>query len=134
MPEINVNCLVTNLEPSELSASIAERGPNAGKETWNNAKAATRALRLDAGVIEELRDFFGEFGAWDDEERASWSHAEIKALTLQYCAGDLRELQSLCPGYGVGDIAWGEAERLAQEGTVSGNLFVHNGELWASLS
>ncbi len=134
MPDINVNCLVDDLNPFDLSASVAERGPNAGRETWGNAMEAAGSLNLDALTIEQLREFFGGFGAWDDEERAAWSHAEIEALTLQYVAGDLRELQSLCPGDGVADVDWPEAERLAEKGTVNGNLFVHDGQLWASLS
>lgn len=133
MPEINVNCLISDLDPSDLSASIAERGPNAGPETWANALEAAGALNLPALTLEELRDYFGSFGAWGDEERAAWSHAEIEALTLQYAAGDLRELQACCPGDGIGDIDWEEAERQAEEGRISGNLFVHDGELWASL-
>jgi hypothetical protein len=133
MPEINVNCLVYKLDPFELSASVAERGPNAGEETWANAKAAARSLKLDSNDIEALREFFSGFGAWAEEECASWSNTEVKALTLQYFAGNLRELQSVCPGEGVGEIDWAEAEKLAERGTVSDNLFVHNGELWATL-
>jgi hypothetical protein len=134
MPEINVNCLVHKIDPFELSASVAERGPNAGKETWANAKKAARLLKLDADTIEELREFFGDFGAWAEEECATWSHTEVKALTLQYAAGELRELQAICPGDGVAKIDWAEAERLAQNGRGPGSLFVHDGELWAIMS
>ena len=39
MAEINVTALVTEGEMFEFSASRAERGQNAGPETWANAKA-----------------------------------------------------------------------------------------------
>lgn len=40
--EVNVSRLVNELDPSEISGSVAERGKNAGPETWANAKEATQ--------------------------------------------------------------------------------------------
>lgn len=133
MIEFCAQALVDDLDPFDLSASIAERGPNAGPETWQNAKDAAGSLNLDDETIEQLRDWFGEFGAWDDEDRAAWSRDEVEALTLQYIAGDLREGQALAPGNGVAGIDWAEYEELSQSGTISGNLFVHNEQLWVQL-
>jgi hypothetical protein len=48
----------------------------------------------------------------------------MNTLILQVAAGDLRELQSLCPGDGLGDVDWKEAEYLAEKGTIAGRLFV----------
>ncbi len=133
--EINVNRLVTELEPSELSGSIAERGSNAGPETWRNSVNAAKAKRvLKPNQRQAARDYFAEFGAWLAEEIAAWSIAELDALVLQYAAGELREAQGVAPGDGLGEIDWPEAEALANAGTLAGNLFVHNGELWISLS
>ena len=133
MPEINVNRLVTELEPSELSGSIAERGKNAGPETWaNSLEAAATPLAIDDR--EGVRDFFREFGAWNDDEIDAWTDVELDALVLQCAAGDLRELQSCFPGDGVGDVDWDGAEDDMREGRVSGNLFVHNDELWIGLN
>lgn len=133
--EINVNRLVTDLEPSDLSASIAERGSNAGPETWRNSVDAAKAKRvLKAEQRQAARDYFAGFGAWSDEEIAAWSVSELDALVLQYAAGDLREAQGVAPGDGLGDVDWTEAEALAEAGTLAGNLFVHEGQLWISLS
>lgn len=123
MPEIDVSALIDDLDPAELSASRAERGDNAGPETWHNAKEAAPALTLSPDDLTDLRRYFGEFGAWDAEEIAAWTETEIAALVLQMAAGDLRELQSLAPGKGVAGVNWREAERLSQEGTTPGNLF-----------
>lgn len=133
--EINVNRLIAELDPSDLSASQAERGRNAGAETWRNSVDAAKAKRvLKANQRDAARKYFAEFGAWSAEEIARWSIAELDALVLQYAAGDLREAQGVAPGEGLGDIDWTEAESLAEAGTLAGNLFVHHGQLWISLS
>lgn len=132
MTSVNVTCLVTDLDPAELSGSVAERGPNAGPETWTNALDASDALTIEDPAA--VRDFFADFGAWDDEEIAAWTPAELAALVLQYAAGDLREVQSLCPGDGLGDVDWTEAEAMASAGNVGGRLWAADGELWINLS
>ena len=129
---IDVTCLITDLDPSDLSASAAERGRNAGPETWANAQEA--AARVDLPGFDDpdgVREWFAEFGAWDRAEIAAWSETELRALVLQYSAGDLRELQALAPGNGLGGIDWAEAERLAEAGTVGGSLYPDGDRLMA---
>ncbi len=122
MLEVDVTRLITTLEPAMISGSIAELGHGAARFTWDNAKeGARRLLRRDQ--LDKARD-----------HAQAMSAIEIEALTLQYAAGDLRELQSLAPGDGVGAIDWDEAEKLAEQGTCAGNLFPHNGRLYISLS
>lgn len=134
MLEIDVTRLIAgNLEPAMISGSIAELGRDAARFTWNNAKEGARRL-LKPGERDKARDYFAEFGAWSREELARMSATEIDALVLQYAAGDLRELQSLAAGDGLGGIDWQEAESLAERGTCSGNLFPHDGRLFISLS
>lgn len=111
MLEVDVTRLVTTLEPAMISGSIAELGSDAARFTWRNAKeGAKRLLKRD--------------------ELQAMSAVEIEALTLQYAAGDLRELQSLAPGEGLGGIDWQEAEKLAEQGTCGGNLFPHDDKLY----
>jgi hypothetical protein len=130
MTEVNVTRLITDLDPAEISGSIAERGKNAGPETWANAKAAaTEAPLLDPADRDAVRGFFQGFGAWEPEEIAAWTDAELDALVLQYAAGDLREVQSLCPGDGLGGIDWEEAEALSEAGTIGGRLFAYGDDL-----
>ena len=127
--EVNVTCLLTgSFDPSDLSGSIAERGPDAAQETWRNSRDAARMakLRFDRDAA---RAFFADFGAWSRDELNYMSDSEISALVLQYAAHDLRELQDLCPGDGLGDIDWTEAERLAAAGTVSGALYAAGDDL-----
>jgi hypothetical protein len=135
MLEVDVTRLTGELDPSDLSASQAERGRNAGPETWRNSVDAAKAKRvLRPNERQQARDYFAEFGAWTSEEIAAWKAAELDALVLQYAAGDLRELQSLAPGDGVGGIDWKEAQELSKRGTCAGNLFPDNGRLYISLS
>lgn len=133
MLEVNVNRLVTTLDASDISASVAEKGPSAGPETWRNAKAGALRL-LKPEQRDAARAWAKEFGAWSADEIARWTATEVDALVLQYAAGDLRELQALAPGDGVGDIDWAVADALSEAGTCGGNLFVNGKELWISLS
>lgn len=134
MPDINITRLINDADPFAFSHSIAEGGKNAGPETWAaaNAEAEERPL-LDVGDRDAVRDFFAGFGAWGPEEIAAWSSAELDALVLQYASGDLREVQDLCPGDGLGGIDWAEAEELAQAGTISGRLYASGDELFIML-
>lgn len=135
MPEINVSCLIDDIEPSELSGSIAERGANAARETWSNAKAAARTTGIDLIDESAVRDYFRAFGAWDDEEIDGWPTEELRALILQEAAGDLRTVQSLAPGDGVAGVDWDRATVLADRGEIGGTLYpVAGGELWFSVS
>jgi len=135
MPEINITRLITDASPFDFSHSIAEGGKNAGPETWAAAKAEAQERPLLAPEEREaVRGFFAGFGAWEAEEIAAWSDDELDALVLQYASGDLREVQDLCPGDGLADVDWAEAEELAHAGTIGGNLFVSADQLYISLS
>jgi hypothetical protein len=132
--EIDVSRLINDLDPRDISGSQAERGINAARELWGNAVAAVEEPPLlTDDERAKARKWAREFGAWDDEHIAAWSAQEVDALVLQYAAGDLRELQDLCPGDGLGDIDWTEAEELAQKGTVGGNLFANDTTLYISI-
>ncbi len=131
MCEVNVSCLLADVDPFELSHSIAEAG-YANK--WSDAIAIAEGRDLPGLDESEARDFFAGFGAWDREEIAAWSSQEIVALVLQFAAGDLREVQSLCPGDGVGEIDWEEAQLLNEEGTIGGRLYAQDGELFISIA
>jgi len=131
--EIDVSCIIEDVNPFELSASQLEKGKNAGPETWANAKQAATDYSLELDVP-TVKNWFAEFGAWDEEEIALWDKQEVDALVLQYAAGDLREVQDLCAGKGLAGVNWKKAEKLSQAGTISGNLFPHNGKLYLQIS
>lgn len=46
MPQLCIHRLVNDVDPRDLSASIAERGKNAGPETWSNSKACAKESPL----------------------------------------------------------------------------------------
>lgn len=131
MTEINITKLATEGDLFEFSASRAERGQNAGPETWANAKveAADRPM-LDGDDLTDFRDYVRGFGAWDDQEIDAWDATECNALFVQMVAGDMREAESLCPGDGPGGVDWDAYEALAQEGTVSSRVFTSGDEVF----
>lgn len=134
MTDINVTCLVEDVSPFDLSHSIAEGGKNAGPETWAaSLQAAREHPVLAIEDYDDVRKYFKGFGAWEEAEINLWDKDQINAMVLQYAAGDLREVQSLCPGPGVADVDWDEAERLSSEGTIGGHLYEADGKLWISL-
>ena len=128
--ELDVTRFVETAEPFEFSASRAERGDNAGPETWNNAKAeaAESPLLTDPADLDTFRDYMRGFGAWEKDEIDGWTETECNALLIQLISGDLREAESLCPGDGPGGIDWTEQEKLAQAGTISSRMFLGDGE------
>src|SRR5882762_4184994 len=87
--EINITSFVQNEDPFDYSASKAERGENADRDTWNNAKNAPMLLDTPE-KIEALREYVKAFGAWDDEEIAEWDDTECNTLFVQFISGDMR--------------------------------------------
>jgi hypothetical protein len=124
MMEIDITRFFNESEPFEYSASIAERGVNAGRDTWNNARdeGSRSPLLTTAEQLAALREYVKGFGAWDAAEIAAWDDSECNALFIQLVAGDMREMESLCMG-DDGEIDWNEHESLASQGTISGNLY-----------
>lgn len=122
--EINITAFFESAETFDFSASKAERGDNAGRDTWNNAKreAAENPLLTTEEQLDSLRSYVKGFGAWDETEIAAWSPVECNALFVQLISGDMREMESLCT-LDNGEIDWPEYERLSQAGTISANIF-----------
>jgi hypothetical protein len=106
--EINVTKIVEDAACEIYSASRMELDDNAGQITWDNSlRDSGDFLELSESQLEELRDWFGEFGAWEENERAEWSHDEIRALLFQFICGNVRELDGYWNDDGSFDIpAW----------------------------
>lgn len=91
--EIDITRFFESADPFEFSASRAERGQNAGPETWANAKqeGADAPLLTTPEQMQALRDHVKEFGAWDAEEIAAWDDIECNALFIQMVSSAMRE-------------------------------------------
>lgn len=80
-------------EMSKYSASMAEQGPAVGAITWQNALDCCRRRSLiPIPADKTARDYFRDFGAWEDDEISGWSFLELNALLLQMVAGSIREM------------------------------------------
>ena len=133
--EIEITRFFYEADPWDFSASIAERGANAGPLTWKNsmAEAAEHPLLKD-DQLDTARDYFREFGAWDDDQIDAWSTTEVNAMVTQYIAGNWREMQALCSD-DHGEIDWARVEELSSEGSIHGDIYPDaEGRVWFSMS
>jgi hypothetical protein len=122
--EIDITRFFNEAEPFDYSASRAERGDNAGPETWANAKqeAHRSPLLTTESELAALRSYVKGYGAWSESGIAGWDDDECNALFIQLISGDMREIESLCIG-DDGEIDWQEHESLASQGTIAGNIY-----------
>ena len=132
--EIDITTFFETADPFEFSGSVAERGQNAGRETWNNAKeeGANSPLLTTPEQIEALREYVKDFGAWTREEIAAWTNTECNALFIQLVSGDMREggLDN-----DPDDSDWAEYEKRAERGNCPSNIFrTDDGKVYYSLS
>lgn len=118
--EIDITSFFESANSFEFSASHAERGRNAGPETWANAKqeGADAPLLTTPEQMQALRDHVKEFGAWDAEEIAAWGDIECNALFIQMVSGDMRE-----GGLDSGEPDWEAYEAGQEKGTYSGSIY-----------
>lgn len=130
--EIDITSLL-DMDAWPLSHSIAEGGPNAGRDTWKaSMQQADETSLLDTEEkVQAFRDWCKDFGAWDDAERAAWTARDANALFLQMVAGDTREagVDTLA------DIDWKEYEEMSEAGQWSGNMFqADDGKIYFNLT
>lgn len=124
--ELNITEFYNTAGMIDYSASVAEIGANAGKDTWEAACTDSNDYMIldDEEKREAFRQYVKGFGAWDDSEIAAWSDVELNALLLQMVAGDVRES---CLGDGC---TWEEYQTQSEQGQVSGRLFPNDGQVY----
>lgn len=128
--ELNITKIMLN-DCLRFSGSRMELGENAARITWDNCKAESADfIELTDAQIEESRDYFGEFGAWDDEERAAWTRDEVRALVFQFIAGDIREAEAVAMDDDTGEIDAGKYETENEAGQVSGRIYKADDGQW----
>lgn len=105
MIDIDITRFVTEAAPMDYSASVAEIGTNAGRDTWQAAMedAPDYNLLNTDEQREEFRAHIKGFGAWTDEEIAAWTATELNALFMQFISGDIRS--------GEADRIWSDGDQ-----------------------
>lgn len=103
MIDINITRFITDAAPMDYSASVAEIGANAGRDTWQAAMEDAPDYNLldNDDARDEFRQYVKGFGAWSDERIAAWSDTELNALLMQLISGDIRS--------GETDHIWSDA-------------------------
>jgi len=126
--ELNITQFYNQLNPHDYSASIAERGENAGKETWDAANEAAKTwVLLDTPEkIAAFKKWVEGFGAWDDAEINAWDDDETNALLIQFISGDIKDC---CLADDPDD--WEGLQAEVDAGSSAGNLFKgEDGEIY----
>lgn len=125
--EIEITKMVedSNTMPT-LSGSAMELGDNAGAITWNNCLSyAKEHPILKIEQIQNAKNYFKSFGAWSKEEIEKWSELEVQALTIQFIAGNIRELEKF--------ETFEDYLKASNDGQVSGDIFKHENKYYSYL-
>ncbi len=119
--EINITHMIDDMDNMHaVSGSVLTHGPDAAIVTWNNAKDYAKSHPLIKTEDEKLlaKRYLEDFGAWDNQEMDTWSDIELNALIIQLIAGDLQEYATF--------ESHEEWQNAAEQGQVSGNIFIGN--------
>lgn len=105
----------------DYSASQAELGPSAGPDTWRACIDAVGDWNPlpDADALQLFRDWIRPWGGWDDSEIAAMSDDSLRALCIQWIAGDWRECFD-CPPDAVD---WSDYEARSMNGECTSSLY-----------
>jgi hypothetical protein len=118
---------LAEIDCMQLSGSRAELGQDAGQLTWRNAlELAGRHPLATWENDEEIRGYFRDYGAWDLEEIAAWSHLEMSAMLLQEAAANYRDFEEHC------SEDWEEYTRQAEQGRIRGQLWVDGDKVFCA--
>ncbi len=121
--EIDVTDFLASTDCSMLSGSVAELGTNAGRITWQNSIDAVKGFNPlpDNAALQEFRDWLRPWGGWSDAEIAAMSDEHLRALCVQWIAGDWRECFEW-PEHADGPD-WAFYESMACEGTCPSSFY-----------
>ena len=121
MMDIDVTDFLASTDCSMLSGSVTELGDNAGRITWaNSIKASTEFNPLpDADALQEFREWLKPWGGWSDDEIAAMSDQHLRALCLQWIAGDWRECFDCSPDA----VDWDDYGTRASEGNCPSSFY-----------
>jgi hypothetical protein len=119
MSEINITCFFEEGDHFAYSHSQAEGGPSAGRDSWAAAKERASEephLLTTDEEFEAWRSDLHDMGFSEGGEITT-DRAELESLLIQFVAGDICEMQSIC-----GDD-WAKFEELAERGIIGGRMY-----------
>lgn len=124
MLELDVTSMVADAdEMPMLSGSIAELGENASHITWRNSVDYGRSNPLlTPDQFDEVRDYYRDFGAWDDDEIDAWDASDLQGIVAQEAAAQIREMERFA--------TYEEYQAAAERGSVSGSLYRGDDGRW----
>jgi hypothetical protein len=103
----------------DYSASQAELGPTAGRDTWQACtENAPDWNFIPADELDYFREWLAHWGAWDRTEIAAMSDAELQALCLQWIAADARNTGADKP-----DADWSAIRADQESGRVPSSIY-----------
>ena len=119
--DIDVTDFLASTDCSMLSGSVAELGPSAGRITWQNSCDAVKQFNPlpDADALQEFREWLKPWGGWSDDEIAAMSDQHLRALCLQWIAGDWRECFDCSPDA----VDWEGYRILASDGQCPSSFY-----------
>lgn len=119
--EIDITTFVLNADPFQYSGNKLEHGQDAGRITWNNAKAHARdhaPLLTTDEQLQAFRDHARGMGFSEADDMAHWTEIELNALFVQLISGDMREAgMDACD---IDEFDWNEYESNEQ---IARNIF-----------
>ena len=124
MASIDVTRFVQTCSMRDFSASVAEIGRDVGPATWQASIEESEEFDFlpTPELLQEFREWLKPWGGWDDAQIAAMSDTELRALCLQWIAGDWRECFEW-PEHADG-IDWDFYEQMATDGTCPSSFIV----------
>jgi len=121
MASIDVTKFIQTCSMRDFSASVAEIGSNAGAATWQASIEESEEFDFlpTPNLLQEFREWLKPWGGWSDDEIAAMSDQHLRALCLQWIAGDWRECFDCSPDA----VDWDDYGTRASEGNCPSSFY-----------
>ena len=121
MASIDVTRFIHTCSMRDFSASVAENGTDAGPATWRASLEESEEFDFlpTPELLQEFREWLKPWGGWSDDEIAAMSDQHLRALCLQWIAGDWRECFD-CP---IDAVDWDDYGTRASEGNCPSSFY-----------
>jgi len=121
MASIDVTRFIRTCSMRDFSASVAEIGSNAGAATWQVSIEESEEFDFlpTPDLLQEFREWLKPWGGWSDDEIAAMSDQHLRALCLQWIAGDWRECFDCSPDA----VDWDDYGTRASEGNCPSSFY-----------